>query len=197
MIRVLIAAMLALASSATAIAQQDATLALAARLEHDYRLVPNVTYLVASNWDAKLDLYVTRTADRPRPTVLFVHGGGWTGGTKEGRDIGGVIPYLDMGMNVVNVEYRLARVAQAPAAVEDCRCALRWVIQHAKEYGIDASRLVVAGESAGGHLALTTGMLPASAGLDRQCPGPDNLTVAAIVTGTASPTSTSCSTART
>ncbi len=42
-----------------------------------------------------------------------------------------------MGMNVVNVEYRLARIAQAPAAVEDCRCALRWVIQHAREYGID------------------------------------------------------------
>jgi acetyl esterase/lipase len=86
-----------------------------------------------------------------------------------------------MGMNVVNVEYRLARVAQAPAAVEDCRCALRWVIQHAKDYGIDVNRLVVSGGSAGGHLALTTGMLPASAGLDRQCPGPDNLKVAAIV----------------
>jgi acetyl esterase/lipase len=84
-------------------------------------------------------------------------------------------------MNVVNVEYRLARVAQAPAAVEDCRCALRWVIQNAKQYGIDVNRIVVSGESAGGHLALTTGMLPASAGLDRQCPGPDNLKVAAIV----------------
>jgi len=55
------------------------------------------------------------------------------------------------------------------------------VIQNAKQYGIDVNRLVVAGGSAGGHLALTTGMLPASAGLDRQCPGPDNLKVAAIV----------------
>jgi len=177
----LVAALAAAAWSAAPAAQQDAPLAWAARLEHDFRLVPNITYLVASNWDAKLDLYVTRTADKPLATVIFIHGGGWTGGTKEGRDIGGVIPYLNMGMNVVNVEYRLARVAQAPAAVEDCRCALRWVIQHAKEYGIDASRLVVAGESAGGHLALTTGLLPASAGLDRQCPGPDNLKVAAIV----------------
>jgi acetyl esterase/lipase len=176
-----VAALAAAAWSAAPAAQQDAPLAWAARLEHDFRLVPNMTYLVASNWDAKLDLYVTRTADKPLPTVIFIHGGGWTGGTKEGRDIGGVIPYLNMGMNVVNVKYRLARVAQAPAAVEDCRCALRWVIQHAKEYGIDASRLVVAGESAGGHLALTTGLLPASAGLDRQCPGPDNLKVAAIV----------------
>jgi len=55
------------------------------------------------------------------------------------------------------------------------------VIQHAKEYGVDVNKIVVSGDSAGGHLALTTGMLPASAGLDRECPGPDNLKVAAIV----------------
>ena len=47
----------------------------------------------------------------------------------------GIPAYLAMGMNVVNVEYRLARTASAPAAVEDCRCALRWVIQHAKDTG--------------------------------------------------------------
>jgi acetyl esterase/lipase len=167
----------AVSSVATA---QDSPLAWAARLENNYRIVPNVTYLTASNWDAKLDLYVTRTPDKPLPTLIFIHGGGWTGGAKEGRDLA-ILPYLDMGMNVVNVEYRLARIAQAPAAVEDCRCALRWVIQHAKEYGVDVSRIVVSGDSAGGHLALTTGMLPASAGLDRECPGPDNLKVAAIV----------------
>ena len=167
----------AVSSVATA---QDSPLAWAARLENNYRIVPNVTYLTASNWDAKLDLYVTRTSDKPLPTLIFIHGGGWTGGAKEGRDLA-ILPYLDMGMNVVNVEYRLARIAQAPAAVEDCRCALRWVIQHAKEYGVDVSRIVVSGDSAGGHLALTTGMLPASAGLDRECPGPDNLKVAAIV----------------
>ena len=158
---------------------QDSPLAWASRLESEYRIVPNVTYLTASNWEAKLDLYVTRTPDKPLPTLIWIHGGGWTGGTKEST--AGIPAYLSMGMNVVNVEYRLARVAQAPAAVEDCRCALRWVIQHAKEYGIDTDRLVVSGGSAGGHLALTTGMLPASAGLDRQCPGPDNLKVAAIV----------------
>ncbi len=174
----LLIATVCLASSA-AIHAQDSPLAWAARLENDYRMVPNVTYLTASNWDAKLDLYVTRTPDVPRPTLIFIHGGGWIGGTKEGTT--GIPAYLEMGMNVVNVEYRLARIAPAPAAVEDCRCALRWVIQHAKDYGIDVNRIVVSGGSAGGHLALTTGMLPASAGLDRQCPGPDNLKVAAIV----------------
>jgi acetyl esterase/lipase len=152
----------------------------AARIENDFRVVPNITYLTASNYEAKLDLYVRRSATVPQPTVIFIHGGGWTGGTKEARAFA-IQPYLAMGLDVVNVEYRLARVAPAPAAVEDCRCALRWVIGHAKEYGIDPERLVVAGDSAGGHLALTTAFLPASAGLDRQCPGADTLKVAAVL----------------
>ena len=114
---------------------QEASISLAARLESDYRIVPNITYLTASNYEAKLDLYITRTLDKPLPTLIWIHGGGWTGGTKEAAT--GIPAYLAMGMSVVNVEYRLARVASAPAAVEDCRCALRWVIQHAKEYGID------------------------------------------------------------
>ena len=57
----------------------------------------------------------------------------------------------------------------APPAVADCRCALRWVIEH-EEYGLDKDRIVLSGTSAGGHLSLTTGMLPASAGLDGRCP---------------------------
>jgi dienelactone hydrolase len=69
----------------------------------------------------------------------------------------------------------------APAAVEDSRCALRWVIRNAAKYHFDVNKLVVTGESAGSHLALTTGMLPASAGFDGQCPGPEDLRVAAIV----------------
>ena len=122
-----------LASSSWSAAAQDSPLAWAARLENSYRIVPNVTYLTASNVEAKVDLFVTRTPDKPLPTMVYIHGGGWTGGTKESRSVA-ILPYLDMGMNVVNVEYRLARVAQAPAAVEDCRCALRWVIQNAKQY---------------------------------------------------------------
>ncbi len=169
--------MLCLVASSRA---SDDALAMAALLENNYRIVPAVTYLTATGYEAKLDLYVTRTPDKPLPTMVLIHGGGWTGGQKEGRNLL-LVSYLLMGMNVVNVEYRLAKNAPAPAAVEDCRCALRWVIQHAKEYGIDPSRLAVTGDSAGGHLALTTGMLPASAGLDRQCPGTEELKVSAIV----------------
>ena len=75
-----------------------------------------------------------------------------------------------MGWSAVNVEYRTARQAPAPAAVEDCRCALRWLTYRAREYSLDPSRFVLTGTSAGGHLALMTGMLPANNVFDRQCP---------------------------
>jgi acetyl esterase/lipase len=83
-----------------------------------------------------------------------------------------------MGWAAVNANYRLA---PAPAAVEDARCVLRWVIQNAGKFPFDVDELVVTGDSAGSHLALTTGMLPESAGLDSRCPGPEPLKVAAIV----------------
>jgi acetyl esterase/lipase len=153
--------------------------AWSATVVNEYRVVPNITYLTANNWNATLDVY-TPVAPGPHPTILHIHGGGWTGGSKESVILR-LMPYVEMGFAVVNVTYRLARVSEAPAAVEDCRCALRWVVEHAKEYGFDSNRIVSMGYSAGGHLALTTGMLPASAGLDRQCPGPDPLKVAAIV----------------
>ena len=84
-----------------------------------------------------------------------------------------------MGFSVVNVDYRVARVALAPAAVEDARCALRWVMRHAPQYGFDRSRMVLVGSSAGAHLALMAAMAPASAGFDRLCPGDEPLSVAA------------------
>lgn len=140
------------------------------QLRARYSMTPNITYLRASGVDLKLDLYQRIDTDRPIPTLLFIHGGGWIGLNKE-YAIGAFLPWVMMGWNVVSVEYRMAHVALAPAAVEDCLCALRWVAEHAKDKHFDLSRLVVAGESAGGHLALTTGIIPESAGLDRECPG--------------------------
>jgi acetyl esterase/lipase len=161
-------------------AQGSESLARALHIAGSYRVVPNVTYLTANNWDAKLDVYQSRESATPNPTLIYYHGGGWTGGSKEGSSLT-FLPFLEMGWNVVNVEYRLAKVSLAPAAVQDALCALRWVIRNAKDYNIDTNRLVTMGNSAGGHLALTTGMIPASAGLDRQCPGMETLKVAAIV----------------
>lgn len=142
----------------------------AVKLSNHYRVMPNITYLVANNYEAKLDVYARADTATARPVLVNIHGGGWVGGTKE-ADFPSVLPWIEMGWNVVNVEYRLGRVSQAPAAVEDCLCALRWVAANAKTYGFDTARIVTTGGSAGGHLALTTGMIPESAGLERQCPG--------------------------
>jgi acetyl esterase/lipase len=150
------------------------------QLRARYSMTPNITYLTATGYDAKLDVYQRIDTDTPMPTLIFIHGGGWIGLNKE-YSIGAFMPWVMMGWNVVNVEYRMAHVALAPAAVEDCLCALRWTAAHAKEHHFDLSRLVIAGESAGGHLAMTTGMIPESAGLDRECPGVPLPRVAAVL----------------
>jgi acetyl esterase/lipase len=152
----------------------------AATLSTQYRVSTDITYLTANNWEAKLDVYQPQPVTGPSPTLVYIHGGGWVGGSKEGSTLN-LMPYLELGWAVVNVEYRLGRISLAPAAVEDCRCALRWVISKAKDYNFDIGKIVVTGHSAGGHLSLTTGMLPASAGLDRECPGNEELKVAAII----------------
>ena len=161
-------------------AQLSPSASWAAKAPTEYQIFPNLTYVVASNYEAKLDIYQRRNQTTPQPTIIFMHGGFWAAGAKE-TSVMSLMPWLEMGWNVVNVEYRLARVALAPAAVEDCMCALRYIATNAKTYNIDLNRLVLSGESAGGHLALTTGIIPESAGLDRECAGAPLPKVAAII----------------
>lgn len=170
----------ATAAPPLALGQLPPSATWAAQAANNYAVVPNITYLVANNYEAKLDVYKRRNATGPQPTLIFIHGGGWVGGSKEGSAMS-LLPWLEMGWNVVNVEYRLGRVSLAPAAVEDCLCALRWVAANAKQHDFDINRVVVTGESAGGHLSLTTGIVPESSGLDRECPGVSLPKVAAVV----------------
>jgi BD-FAE protein len=151
-------------------AAQSDSITTITHIANTYRVVPNITYRTASNWEGKLDVYMPRGLNGPNPVVMYFHGGGWTAGTKEGATYT-VLPYLQMGWTVVNVEYRLTNIALAPAAVEDTRCALRWVYRNVNEYHFDIDRIVTTGESAGGHLAMITGMLPPSTPFDNTCPG--------------------------
>ena len=134
----------------------------------DYDIFPNITYTKANNIELKLDLYLPKNRTNPTPTLILFHGGGWVDGQKE-RNVLYLLPYLAMGWSAVNVEYRTGHQSPAPAAVEDTRCALRWVGYHAREYSLDPSKFVLTGTSAGGHLSLITGMLPANTVFDRQC----------------------------
>ena len=153
-----------------ALAQLSPSAAWATHAANEYRSFPNLTYLTASNYEVKLDVYQRLGVTTPQPTIVYMHGGFWVAGNKEGA-LMALMPWFEMGWNVVNVEYRLGRVALAPAAVEDCLCALRFVAAQAKTYNIDVNRLVVTGESAGGHLALSLGVIPESVGLERECAG--------------------------
>ncbi len=166
-VRILLTVAFLVITSHVAQAQDVGTWAV--EMNQSYRIVPDVTYLVADGYESKLDVIAPSDRSRRLPPLLYIHGGGWVGGVKDTHFLD-FLPYLEMGFAVVNVEYRMARVALAPGAVEDCRCALRWVLNHAEEYGIDPGRIVVSGHSAGGHLTLTTGMLTSSVGLDRRCP---------------------------
>jgi acetyl esterase/lipase len=140
----------------------------------EYDIRPNIIYATSNNTALKLDLYLPKNRGTPLPTLIFIHGGGWVAGQKE-QDVLHLLPYLSLGWAVVNIEYRLASNSPAPAAVEDCRCALRWVESRAKSFNFDTSRIVLTGGSAGGHLALITGMLPANSIFDRQCPTNDSI----------------------
>ena len=123
------------------------------QVANNYSVAADITYLRAGGADLKLDVYRPSNAAGPTPVLMFMHGGGWTNGSKN-SSLFAFLPFVEMGWAVVNVEYRLADVAPAPAAVEDCRCALRWIYQNARQYKFDLDNIVTTGQSAGGHLAL-------------------------------------------
>ena len=145
-----------------------------------YWVQPDIVYQVANNQSLKLDMWYQHNVKTPSPTLVYIHGGGWVFGTKEGSVLQ-FLPFLEKGWTVVNVEYRMASSSPAPAAVEDTRCALRWVFRNAQQWHFDTSKIVLMGHSAGGHLSLITGMLPDGTGLDNQCYGTEKLSVAAII----------------
>ncbi len=146
---------------------------------NNYQIHKNIKYLTINNYDLQLDIYQSLTP-KPQPTVIFFHGGGWVDRPRE-VELFFLLPYLKMGFSVVNVGYRLAAQSLAPAAVADCGYALRWVMRNAQQYNFDMEKIIVSGFSAGGHLAMMTGMLSAAAGFDSYCPGDEELKVAAIV----------------
>ncbi len=166
----------ALALSAGAFAQDEPPVK-AIPYPAGYTAMLDTTYIKVGDWQGKMDLYLPPKQNGPSPAIIKIHGGGWNHGTKVSP--GGM--YFHMGFALINVEYRLVQVAPAPAAVQDTRCALKFVIDHAAELNIDVNRIVLQGSSAGGHLVLMTGLLANDHRFDGNCPGTTNLKVAAIV----------------
>lgn len=120
--------------------------------------------IYARHGSINLDLtYFTRKQTRhKRPAILFVHGGGWKHGDK--RQFYRQAAYLTEKYNLFSVcmTYRLSGVARYPAALIDCKTAVRWIHSVAEEHRVDTNRIAVCGGSAGAHLssllALTRGV---------------------------------------
>lgn len=139
----------------------------------------NVVYTQVGDWDGKLDLYLPPVQGAPAPLIINIHGGGWNKGTKESQ--GGFSAFFKKGYAVANIEYRLTAKATAPAAVEDTRCALIYLISHAQQLHIDVNKIVIMGASSGGHLALMGGLLENDHLFDGNCKGTEKIKVAAII----------------
>ncbi|MGE3107852.1 MAG: alpha/beta hydrolase fold domain-containing protein [Phycisphaerales bacterium] len=106
----------------------------------------------------KPDAAEPRAATTPKPTplpvIIWIHGGGWESGTKNGCPAAQLVPH---GYAAVSISYRFSQVAPYPAQIHDCKAAVRWVRAHAKEYNFDPDHIGVWGASAGGHLVALLG----------------------------------------
>ena len=111
-----------------------------------------------------------------RPGIVVIHGGGWLEGDKSSFTSrthgvpGNIEDFAALGFVAVAINYRLSGEAPYPAALEDCKCAVRWLRAHAGEYRLDPDRIGAYGNSAGGHLALLLGMTGREAGLEGDGP---------------------------
>lgn len=101
----------------------------------------------------KLDLYLP-AEEKVGPLVVWIHGGGWRGGSKSKC---GISWLTDDGFAVASISYRLTNKAIFPAQIHDCKAAIRWLRANASKYGYGVDRIGVSGSSAGGHLAALVG----------------------------------------
>jgi len=116
-----------------------------------------VVYAKHGEHEIMMDVQLPEGGEGPYPAVLFIHGGGWQACSRvDDRRFLDVI--TNAGCAIFNIDYRLSTVAPFPAQLQDCKAAVRFVRANAKRFNIDPNRVGVFGGSAGGHLALMTGM---------------------------------------
>ena len=115
--------------------------------------VKNLQYAEVDGKPLLLDLYLP---EKPKgsPLVIWVHGGGWKGGSKQNC----FVKWLsNFGYTVASINYRLVDVAKWPAQLHDCKGAIRWLRANAQTYGYNPDCVIAAGASAGGHLVALLG----------------------------------------
>lgn len=142
-----------------------------ALLRADVAVENNITYCKAGDVELKLDL-AKPDGDGPFPAIVFIHGGGWSGGNRQAYS-NQIKVAARRGYVAITVSYRLTQPDESgkaknpwPAQINDTKCAVRWLRANADKYHVDPNRIGVTGGSAGGHLSLMVGLADESAKLE-------------------------------
>ena len=161
-----------------------------APMPKDLKIVENISYRQGNKKAWKLDLIMPRErGETKRPALVFVHGGGWSGGDKtQGMLNSGPIDYARKGYVCISVNYRLTREAPFPACLEDVKCSVRWLRAHAEKYNVDPNRIGGYGNSAGAHLVSLLGLVEKESNLEGDGPWQDQSSLLNAVCASATPT---------
>jgi acetyl esterase/lipase len=116
----------------------------------------NIEYGTGGERKLHLDLYLPKGRTKSTPAVIFIHGGAWKSGKRSDMKFY-CVKFAEKGYVTATVTYRLTDEAPFPAAVHDVKCAVRWLRVNAVKYKVDPERIVVSGNSAGGHLSMMIG----------------------------------------
>lgn len=115
----------------------------------------DIVYGSAGEVSLLLDFYAPTHPRMEKPLIIWVHGGAWRSGRKSDVPIGKL---REQGFAIASVDYRLSPVAKFPAQIHDIKTAIRYLRVNSDRFDVDANRFVLAGSSAGGHLAVLAGV---------------------------------------
>jgi acetyl esterase/lipase len=145
-------------------------------LPDSIKFIRDLPYADNDNPRQSLDLYLPKdhSAEKPLPLLVFIHGGGWRNGSKDGAGRR-LAPFIESGRYAgASIGYRLTDEAVWPSQIHDCKAALRWLRGNAAKYHLDPDRIAVWGTSAGGHLVAMLGVTHNVDGLEGELGSHDN-----------------------
>jgi acetyl esterase/lipase len=126
---------------------------------HAEQFRTDIVFAKRGDQELKLDIALPSGDSKMRPTVVCIHGGGWRAGNRNSYHEQ-IRKFAKLGYVAATIDYRLTAVAPWPAQIDDVKAALKFLVEHSDEYGIDPERIGVLGESAGGQLSQMVGLLP-------------------------------------
>lgn len=132
---------------------------------NDIDITFDLTYAVCDKTTLTLDLYRPRSST-DTAVVVYLHGGGWQAGDKRDGALARLEPLARAGLAVASINYRLAPTATYPAPIHDAKAAVRWLRANGSRWGLAVERIGIWGASAGGYLAIMTGLTAADQDLE-------------------------------